>query len=219
MKELIFSKATNKKYKEKIAFLGPYNKMTAETFLLSRLFIEIILLFALNFIPKYGLLISIIVVILFHILYNYILLDYKIDKRNRLLYDECLIFLSMVRLSLENKENLSHAVEESVEHLGSALSLEFKKSLKKNAYHNDINKVFNDCLKNIPNKDVRVALIDLKESDNYKVSIEKIINDLEEKSILKERERAKILPVFLTIILSIIVFAICLLLTFGTNLV
>lgn len=200
MIQKLFRKKTYQKYEEKMKFLGPYNKMSISTFLISRLIIELILLILLIFIPKYGLLIAITSVIIFHLIYTFLLIDYKIRLRNIKLYDETLTFIGMLKLGLQTTNNLTKAIEQTVEHLGNSLAKEFKSSLQKNQYHNDLNLVFQDVLETIPNQDVRVALIDLKEAEDYNTSIPYIQENLEEKSILAERNHYKVLPILLSII-------------------
>ena len=84
----IFRNSTITYYEKRISALGPSSKLTVANFLLSRLFIELILFIALLFIPKFGIIIAFISVLLFHNLYPYFLIDSNVSIRSSELYDD-----------------------------------------------------------------------------------------------------------------------------------
>ena len=212
MKDLetkIFKKSTIEKYDKKIKSLGSYSKISVTNFLVSRLFIEIILFIALLLIPKYGLLIAIIVTLIFHFLYEYLLIDESIKYRDNYIYDEALIFFTKLKLSIIKTNDLKKSLEVLLKNDNSLFVKDLRKSFNKNKYNNDLSLIFNDMLKRINNQDIIVSLIDLKETNNYLPTIDKIINELEEKDILLSREKYKKIPFTLSIvsISFIVIFA------------
>ena len=212
MKDLetkIFKKSTIEKYDKKIKSLGSYSKISVTNFLVSRLFIEIILFISLLLIPKYGLLIAIIVTLIFHFLYEYLLIDESIKYRDNYIYDEALIFFTKLKLSIIKTNDLKKSLEVLLKNDNSLFVKDLRKSFNKNKYNNDLSLIFNDMLKRINNQDIIVSLIDLKETNNYLPTIDKIINELEEKDILLSREKYKKIPFTLSIvsISFIVIFA------------
>src|SRR5574344_2082 len=138
----LFQKSTIKHYEDKISKLGCESKLSASNFLLSRLFIELILFFSLLFIPKFGILFSFLVVIIFHLLYPYFLIDANISVRTNELYEEALIFFQMLKLSLKGTNDLRKSLEIVSSKLNNCFAKDFLKSLQKNKYNNNLILVF-----------------------------------------------------------------------------
>lgn len=204
----IFSRKYINNYKIKLKYIGPNNKIKLESFLLSRLFISIILLIVLLLIPKIGIFLAIIFVPLFYYLYTDILIDNKIRIRNNKLYEEAIIFFDMLYLAINDTKDLKISLDIVTNKLGNSLSLEFKNILGNNKYNNDLNEVFKRVIKNIPNYDVRNALVDLKESSNYLITIDEIINRLQEKNIVLNKQKYLLKPIMLTFIAIIFIILI-----------
>ena len=210
--EKIFRKETILRYKDKIEALGFRSKLTSTNFLMSRLFIEILLLIMSFFIPKFGLLIGIGIVIIFHFLYEYILIDSNIKIRNDNLYDEALIFYRMLKLSLISTNDLSKSLElVSTKSNGNSFAYDFKTLLKKNNYNDNLNKVFKDMQTRMSNKDIIISLIDLSKSNDYITTLDNIINNLENKSKVVSKGKYSKLP-FRLCVLSIFIISIFILL-------
>ena len=210
----VFSSKYIDKYRKKIKYLGPYSNIKLDSFLLSRLIIEITLFIICILIPKYGILIVIIAILVFHALYTYILIDNKIKIRNNLLYDEAIDFYNMLKLSIKQTHDLKTSLDIVANKLNNSFSLEFKKVLKNNRYNNDINEVFNKVIETIDNNDVRTTLIDLKENNDKEKILDKIIKSLQEKNIVETKQRYQIKP-FLLIFISMILISIIIILLFN----
>ena len=179
----IFSRKYINNYLQKLKYIGPTNKITLESFLLSRLFITLVLLVICLLIPKIGIILAIVIVPLFYYLYTNILIDNKIRIRNNKLYDEAIIFFDMLYLAIKQTNDLKISLDIVTNKLGNSLSLEFKNIIGDNKYNNDLNEVFKKVIETIPNYDVRNALVDLKESNNYLSTLEDIIKRLQDKNI------------------------------------
>ena len=213
----IFSKKYIKKFEQKIKYLGCDNKLDLNSFLLSRLFIEIIVGILCLLIPRYGLLIALIVVILFHYLYTIILIDNKIKIRIDKLYDETIMFYNMLYLSLKDTKDLKISLDIICSKLGNSLTREFKVILGNNKYNNDLKEVFTKVIETIPNVDVKNSLVDIKESDNYLRTIEDNIKILQNKNVVLIKDRYKYKPIYLVIIATFLVILISLLMLNAYN--
>ena len=196
----IFSKKYINKYNKKLSYLGLNNKLNLVNFLVSRLILTIVLFVLCLFIPKYGLLIALLVSIMFYYLYTLLLIDNKINKRSDKLYDEALLLFSMLKLSLNTTKDIKVSLETVVNKIGNSLALEFRRMLENNKYNNDINYVFNKVIDTIPNNDVRKSLIDLKESNYDVTSIDNIINELKDKHLILIRQSNQYKPLLILFI-------------------
>jgi len=196
----IFSKKYIKKYQEKISFLNREDRVDLNTFLLKRLFIEIIIAILCLLVPKYGILLAIAIVLLFHFIYTGIIIDSKIDKRINSLYEEAITFYNMILLSYKDNNDLKMSIDIVTNKLDNSLAIEFKNVLGNNKYNNDLREVFNEVIKTIPNHDVKNTLIDLKDAENIEKSLESIINLLQEKDIIITESKYQFKPIYLTFI-------------------
>ena len=222
----IFSRKYINKYNKKISYLGPTNKLKVESFLITRLLISISLFIFSLLIPKYGLLIAIFVSVIFYYLYTLILVDNKIKIRSDKLYDEAILFYSMLKLSLESTKDLKSSLEIVSNKIGNSLALSFRNSLGNNKFNNDLNAVFMNVIDTIPNLDVRKTLIDLKESNNSMNTIDKNLDELKDKNliIIKQANQLKLLLVIIVgllfvSIIFLILFNISDIINYFTNLV
>ena len=208
----IFSKKYIKKYEQKIKYLGSNNKLNLDSFLLSRLIIEIVLAILCLLIPRFGLLIALIVFLVFHYSYTSILVNSKIRRRINNLYDETIMFYHMLYLSLKETKDLKISLEIICAKLGNSLTKEFKIILGNNKYNNDLKEVFTKVIETIPNVDVKNSLVDIKESDNYLRTIEENIRILQNKNVILIKDRYKYKPIYLTVLAIIFISIISILL-------
>ena len=212
----IFSKEYINNYNKKLKYIGPNNKIKLENFLLSRLFISFILVIICLLIPKYGIFIAIVVVPLFYFLYTNILIDNKIKIRSEKLNDEAILFFDMLYLALKQTNDLKLSLDIVTNKVGNSLAIEFKNILGNNKYNNDLNEVFKRVIDNIPNYDVRNALIDLEQSSNYCNTLDEIIDRLQNKNVVITHQKNIYKPIVITLISIIFILIICTLL-FNAN--
>ena len=210
--EGIFSKKYIKKYKQKIKYLGPNSKLRLNDFLFSRLIIELLIMILTILIPKYGIIIAILSVLLFHFLYTVLLIDNKIRIRSNKVYVESILFFNMLKLSLNQNNDLKDAIEDVSKKIGNSIALEFRKVLKHDRYNNDINEVLNKVIETIPNNDVKNRFLDLKESNNYQKTLTDAIIFLEEKNTLLVKKQAYLKPIVISVYSLIFISIICILL-------
>lgn len=210
----IYLKKTIKKYEKKIKSLGSNSKINIENFLLSRTFIDLALFILLVFIPKFGIILAILVTLLFHILYPYLLIDSNLEERHDALYEEGLMLFQMLKLSLISTNDLRKSLEIVANKLDNSLANDFKKSLARNAYNNNLLLIFKDMEERIPNQDIIVSLIDLSESSDYIKTLDNIISNLQIKNKELIRRKCSALPFKLTIISLTFIVSIILLIVY-----
>lgn len=204
----IFSRIKIDNYKKKIKLLGKKNKITVNNFLLSRLFIEIILFLICLLIPKYGIIISIISVIIFHYLYTYLMLDSNINIRSKELFDEALIFFQMLKLSISTTKDLRKSLEIVSNRIDNSLAYDFREALSKYLYVNDMDLIFKDVIGSNPNQNVKTALLDLEQTNNYTLTLDKIIDELQQQNSILVKQKYQSLPIVLSVLSLVYIIAI-----------
>jgi Flp pilus assembly protein TadB len=213
----IYLPQTIKKYQVKIAALGPNNNISVANFLLSRSFISLLLFLSLLLIPSYGLIWAIIIVFSFYISYTYFLIDVNISKRKNELYEEALNFFELVRLSLNDTNDLRKSLLIVAKNNDSSIAKDFLLSLQKNEYNNNIRLVLQDMINKIPNEDVKIALIDLTSDNNYSSTLDNIITKLKLKNKYHLTRKYQALPYILSVICLIIIILIILIIVYLPN--
>ena len=204
----IFSRIKIDNYKKKIKLLGKKNKITVNNFLLSRLFIEIVLFLICLLIPKYGIIISIISVIIFHYLYTYLMLDSNINIRSKELFDEALIFFQMLKLSISTTKDLRKSLEIVSNRIDNSLAYDFREAFSKYLYVNDMDLIFKDVISSNPNQNVKTALLDLEQTNNYTLTLDKIIDELQQQNSILVKQKYQSLPIVLSVLSLVYIIAI-----------
>jgi hypothetical protein len=212
----IFSKKYINKYNKKISYLGPSNKLKLEYFLVTRLLISIFLFIVCLLVPKYGLLLALIISISFYYLYTLILIDNKIKIRSDKLYDEAILLFNMLKLSYNTTKDLKNSLDIVSNKIGNSLALSFRNAIGNHKYNNDLNEIFKAVIDTIPNIDVRKSLLDLKES-NYNINtIDNILNELKDKNLIIVKQSNQLKPIGI-IVIGVIFLSIIFALLFNIN--
>ena len=89
---------------KKIKRLGINNKIRMDTFLITRLLMEFIIFIVLLLIPVYGIILSFLFTILFHYLYEDVLINSRIIKREQVIRNDLETFIKLYLLGL-NQNN------------------------------------------------------------------------------------------------------------------
>jgi len=167
----IYNNKTVKRIEDKINLLGVSCKFDAVTFLTVRL-ITAILLFILIFTSsKYGYILSIIFIIIYHYIFEQVLLDSKIKKRMQKLNIEAIHFFEVLTLSLQTGRNLSEAITITTNSIDSELSKEFKEALRQTKYGKSLTESLIDLQKNIPSDSINNIVLALTQANIYGSSI------------------------------------------------
>ena len=90
---------------KKIKRLGNENKMRIDTFLITRLLIEFVMFIGLLLIPVYGIFLSFLFTILFHYLYEDMLINSRLLRRAEIIKSDLENFMKLYLLGLERSND------------------------------------------------------------------------------------------------------------------
>lgn len=166
-KNSLYSKKTIERIEKKINLLGISSNYDAVSFMDIRL-ITSILIFVLVFINfKYGYILSIIVVIIYYLLFEWYFLDYKIKKRAGKFNIEGIYFFEVLTLSLQTGRNLSEAISITVSGVNNDLAIEFKEALRQVKYGKSLTESLVDMQKYIPSDNINNIILTLTQANMY----------------------------------------------------
>lgn len=169
---------------KKIKRLGIDNKIRIDTFLITRLLMEFIIFIGLLLIPVYGIILSFLFTILFHYLYEDILINSRIIKREQVIRNDLETFIKLYLLGL-NQNNDAYLVFKMVsKNLDSDLTREIVYLNKK---YNNFNDVVTNLISVIPEYSFSNDILMLSSNDT-KISAEGILNKiLDDKKVIQEK--------------------------------
>lgn len=169
---------------KKIRRLGINNKIRIDTFLITRLLMEFIIFIVLLLIPVYGIILSFLFTILFHYLYEDVLINSRIIKREQVIRNALETFIKLYLLGL-NQNNDSYLVFKMVsKNLDSDLTREIVYLNKK---YNNFNDVVTNLISVIPEYSFSDDILMLSSNDT-KISAEGILNKiLADKKVMQEK--------------------------------
>lgn len=169
---------------KKIKRLGINNKIRIDTFLITRLLMEFIIFIVLLLIPVYGIILSFLFTILFHYLYEDVLINSRIIKREQVIRNDLETFIKLYLLGL-NQNNDAYLVFKMVsKNLDSDLTREIVYLNKK---YNNFNDVVTNLISVIPEYSFSNDILMLSSNDT-KISAEGILNKiLADKKVMQEK--------------------------------
>lgn len=169
---------------KKIRRLGINNKIRIDTFLITRLLMEFIIFIVLLLIPVYGIILSFLFTILFHYLYEDVLINSRIIKREQVIRNDLETFIKLYLLGL-NQNNDAYLVFKMVsKNLDSDLTREIVYLNKK---YNNFNDVVTNLISVIPEYSFSDDILMLSSNDT-KISAEGILNKiLTDKKVMQEK--------------------------------
>lgn len=169
---------------KKIRRLGINNKIRIDTFLITRLLMEFIIFIVLLLIPVYGIILSFLFTILFHYLYEDVLINSRIIKREQVIRNDLETFIKLYLLGL-NQNNDAYLVFKMVsKNLDSDLTREIVYLNKK---YNNFNDVVTNLISVIPEYSFSDDILMLSSNDT-KISAQGILNKiLADKKVMQEK--------------------------------
>lgn len=169
---------------KKIKRLGINNKIRIDTFLITRLLMEFIIFIVLLLIPVYGIFLSFLFTILFHYLYEDVLINSRIIKREQVIRNDLETFIKLYLLGL-NQNNDAYLVFKMVsKNLDNDLTREIVYLNKK---YNNFNDVVTNLISVIPEYSFSNDILMLSSNDT-KISAEGILNKiLADKKVMQEK--------------------------------
>ena len=169
---------------KKIKRLGINNKIRIDTFLITRLLMEFIIFIVLLLIPVYGIVLSFLFTILFHYLYEDVLINSRIIKREQVIRNDLETFIKLYLLGL-NQNNDAYLVFKMVsKNLDSDLTREIVYLNKK---YNNFNDVVTNLISVIPEYSFSDDILMLSSNDTKRVAEDILNKILEDKKVTREK--------------------------------
>ena len=193
---------------KKIKRLGNENKMRIDTFLITRLLIEFVMFIGLLLIPVYGIFLSFLFTILFHYLYEDMLINSRLLRRAEIIKSDLENFMKLYLLGLERSNDAFLIFKMVSRNIDNDLTKEINYLLPKYNNYNDIvtNLInfipefsFSDSILLLSSKDTKEAATSIieKTEQDKRIELEKNINSIPVKIIF-------ISIIFLILVLLII---------------
>ena len=198
----IYPKTYINKIDSKIKSLGSFNKLTTSSFILSRLILECLIFLIFILIPIYGLLLSILFVILFHFLYEDILITSKLITRNKDMTKDAIMYFNILLLNINNYKNIEDLLLISSNIINNRFTKQLKVLLKGNNYQ----EALLELSSNIPNGILADYLKDMsicKSNQELEIIIHNLLNDLNENNLESLNKKIGLLPLKFTILVII----------------
>lgn len=169
---------------KKIKRLGIDNKINIDTFLITRLLMEFIIFIVLLLIPVYGIVLSFLFTILFHYLYEDVLINSRIIKREQVIRNDLETFIKLYLLGL-NQNNDAYLVFKMVsKNLDNDLTKEIVYLNKK---YNNFNDVVTNLISVIPEYSFSDDILMLSSNDTKRVAEDILNKILEDKKVTREK--------------------------------
>lgn len=169
---------------KKIRRLGINNKIRIDTFLITRLLMEFIIFIVLLLIPVYGIILSFLFTILFHYLYEDVLINSRIIKREQVIRNDLETFIKLYLLGL-NQNNDAYLVFKMVsKNLDSDLTREIVYLNKK---YNNFNDVVTNLVRVIPEYSFSDDILMLSGNDTKLVAKDILNKILDDKKVTRNK--------------------------------
>ena len=202
------------KIDQKIKSLGAFNKLTTSSFILSRLILECLIFLIFILIPIYGLLLSILFVVLFHFLYEDILITSKLITRNEYITKDAIMYFNILLLNMDNYQSLEDLLLISSNIINNRFTNELKVALKGKNYQ----EALITLSLNIPSGIVADYLKDMsicKSNQELVTLINNLLNDLNADRVESLNKRISLLPLkFIILVIIFLVIVLGLLIVF-----
>ncbi len=198
----IYPKTYINKIDSKIKSLGSFNKLTTSSFILSRLILECLIFLIFILIPIYGLLLSILFVILFHFLYEDILITSKLITRNKDMTKDAIMYFNILLLNINNYKSIEDLLLISSNIINNRFTKQLKVLLKGNNYQ----EALLELSSSIPNGILADYLKDMsicKSNQELEIIIHNLLNDLNENNLESLNKKIGLLPLKFTILVII----------------
>ena len=200
----IYSEKYVNKIISKVKMLGTDNKIKPYDLLITRLITSVIIFcFCLCYF-KYGYVIAPIVVLIYYNIYNELLLDNPIRKRNSELEKEAMHFFEVLTLSLETGRNLTEAIDVTTNSVSGKLSDEFNEAIREISFGKSMTEALTDMQERIPSDTINNVILSLTQSNLFGNSIiENLytqVDYLREKRKMEVKGRISKVPVLISII-------------------
>lgn len=169
---------------KKIIRLGKDNKISIDAFLITRLLMEFIIFIVLLLIPVYGIVLSFLFTILFHYLYEDVLINSRIIKREKIIRKNLETFIKLYLLGL-NQNNDAYLVFKLVsKNIDNDLTKEIVYLNKK---YNNFNDVVTNLVRVIPEYSFSDDILMLSGNDTKLVAKDILNKILDDKKVTRNK--------------------------------
>ena len=144
---MLYPKRYINSLEKKFKRLGSSNKIDINIFLITRLILEFILFILLLLIPVYGLILSILFTVLFHFLYEDLILNNRLVKREKRILDSLREGLELYLLGIKYNQDNYLVFKRVVGELDNDLTKEIKYLMKR---YNSFEEVLSNLVTMIP---------------------------------------------------------------------
>lgn len=186
----LFNKRTVKRIEKKVDLLGATSKYDANTILGTRLITTIFFFVFIVSIFDYGYIIAIFFAIAYYFLFEYVMLDNMIKKREKKISEEAIYFFEVLTLSLQTGRNLAEAISITVNSVDGDLSREFKDALRETKFGKSLTESLNDMQKRIPSDSINNIILARTQANVYGSSIISTLNN--QIDYLREKRKMEI---------------------------
>lgn len=205
----IYRKETIQKYQEKCLSLGMNANINVYSFLDMRLFSTLLLFFLFLIIDYRNLLVNLILCSIYYYLFSKLYLDSRIEKRQRQLEKESILFFEVVALSLESGRNLVDSLEITSKSVEGSLSLEFSNALKEMEYGKSFKEALQALRKRVPSPSIQNMILNLEQSNAYGNNmvepIREQLNYIREMRVMGVKTRINKMPIQVSVV-SVLLF-------------
>ena len=142
--------------------------------------------------------------LIYYFIFQELVIDSKIKKRNTELEKEAMHFFEVLTLSLETGRNLTEAIDVTVSNVDGVLSDEFKESIREVSFGKSLSEALNDMQDRIPSDTINNVILSLTQSNLYGNSI--IDNLYTQIDYLREKRKMEVkgkiakIPVLISVI-------------------
>lgn len=200
----MYSVKTIQHYMEKAKLLGHDNLEGIIRFLNIRLFLGILLFFYLLIILEVNIILILLFTILFYQAFSYLVFDFQIKQRAKLLEKEAIYFFEVLELSLASGKNLIQSFKVTTSSIDNELSNEFKKVLKEIEYGKSFYDAFTDLRKKIPSDVIQNVILNIVEAYTSGGMITKTLSDqidfIRTKRVMEIKKEMNQIPIKVSVV-------------------
>lgn len=167
----IYTKKEIKKIEDKINLFGISKKFSVEYFMNYRLLTSLIVFVFVFIFVDYGTILAPIYTFIWYLLFNYLLLDRPLKKREKKLDSEAYYFFEVLTLALESGRNLENSIKMACKYIDSEISKEFEETLKQVNFGKSLTEALSYMNTRIPSIAIRNIILNMEQSNLFGNSI------------------------------------------------
>ncbi len=152
---------------------------------------------------------SILIVVAYFFLAEYLFFDYRLAKRRKKLEKQSTFFFQILSLTLESGNNLKNSIDLTCKNMDNELSREFKKAMDDMTLGKSLNESLDDLKTRIPSDTINNIILNLMESNIYGnnmiESLNRELNYISDKIILEAKGKINKMPIKISVV-SVLIF-------------